>query len=65
MNKEYISRKELSFRWNISSATLGNWEKVKYGPKAYERGPRKKLYKVSEIEAFEKENPALIGASSV
>lgn len=62
MNKKpiVITPDVLAERWGFSIHTLASWRKRGKGPKFYKKGYRSIVYKMDEIEEFEKENEGFL-----
>ena len=54
-NPLYLTSDKLSIRWSLLPETLGKWRYLRKGPPYYKIGNRV-LYKISDIEEFEKKN---------
>jgi transposase-like protein len=54
--------RELAARWGISTQTLERWRRLNKGPTYIKLNPRRVVYRMTDIQAFEREN--CIGAAS-
>lgn len=57
MTEKYLTRKELADRWGVTTATLRNWAAKKYGATPHQFGFRHVVYKLSDVEKHEEQNP--------
>ena len=55
MDLQHLNQIQLSRRWNLSPRTLERWRWLKIGP-AYLRAGGRILYRLEDIEAYERAN---------
>jgi hypothetical protein len=55
MDLRHLNQIQLSRRWSLSPRTLERWRWLKVGP-AYLRAGGRILYRLEDIEAFERAN---------
>ena len=51
---EHLTSEQLAQRWGISPGTLANWRGARTGPPFIKLGKFRVLYRLSDIEEYEK-----------
>jgi hypothetical protein len=57
---DLLTTAELADRWKMAKITLQNWRQKRKGPSYIKMG-RQVLYRVADVEAYERDNISVVG----